>query len=473
MKKLNKIVAMLISVIMIMQVLAITSFAEDVYTFPPQRPTVGNMKITTGGAGYSEVFIGLRTNGTINIKADLNSWGDGITSNLKDRLLSLTDVVDVAGIFNTVVALKSNGTVYVGQNTQEDIIMSKPFDKLQPLNEAANWTDIVAIECGEHHLVGLKADGTVVATGDNSYGQCDVMGWNNVSEIYANDFETLAIRKDGTVLATGAVQNFSEIRKMKNVKKLFHHHPGVITYAAPHNYQAVFTDGTVSCNMDYYEGTGEIVGGIPIKKTVSLPINEVFAKCGYNTKIVDLQTIDSDKYYVLDDAGDFYLLSSDYTNKVKVEKLEEKIISFMSSLSDYYALDENGQILSNKAAFTSSDWILTTNITYDGKKIGSDVPPYVKDGRTLAPIRAILEALGMTVSWDGATQTATAVKGNITISVSINSNIAYVNGQQKTLDVPAEITNGRTFVPVRFFGEALGMNVDWDGYTKTVIIESK
>ena len=41
------------------------------------------------------------------------------------------------------------------------------------------------------------------------------------------------------------------------------------------------------------------------------------------------------------------------------------------------------------------------------------------------------------------------------------------------LDVPAEITNGRTFVPVRFFGEALGMNVDWDGYTKTVIIESK
>ena len=65
------------------------------------------------------------------------------------------------------------------------------------------------------------------------------------------------------------------------------------------------------------------------------------------------------------------------------------------------------------------------------------------------------------------------LKEIFTISVSINSNIAYVNGEQKMLDVPAEITNGRTFVPVRFFGEALGMNVDWDGYTKTVIIESK
>lgn len=472
MKKLNKIIAILTSAIMLMQVFAITSFAEDVYTFPPQRPTVGNMKITTGGSGYSEVFIGLRTNGTINIKADLNSWGDGITPNLKDRLLSLTDVVDVAGVFNTVVALKSNGTVYVGQNTPEDIIMSTPFDRLQPLNEATNWTDIVAIACGEHHLVGLKADGTVVATGDNSYGQCDVMGWNNVANIYAAYNETFAIRKDGTVLATGAVKNFNEVRKMKNVKKLFYHHIGEI-YDSPHEYQAVFADGTVSCNMNYYEETGEQVGGIPVKKELSLPINEVFAKCGYTTKIVDVQVIDTDNYYLLDDTGNFYLISSDYTNNAKIQKLEEKIISFISRLSNYYALDENGQILSNKAAFTSSDWILTTNITYDGKKIDSDVPPYVKDGRTLAPIRAILEALGMTVSWDGATQTATAVKGNITISVSINSNIAYVNGEQKMLDVPAEITNGRTFVPVRFFGEALGMNVDWDGYTKTVIIESK
>ena len=473
MKKLNKIIAILTSAIMLMQVFAITSFAEDIYTFPPQRPTVGNMKITASGFGYNDVFIGLRTNGTINIKADLNSWGDGITPNLKDRLLSLTDVVDVAAVFNTVVALKPDGTVYVGQSTPEDIVISTLTNGLQPLNEAAGWTDIVAIECGMHHLVGLKADGTVVATGDNSNGQCDVMGWDNVAKIYAAYNETFAIRKDGTVLATGAVENYSEIKKMKNVERLFYHHPGIISYDGSHNYQVVYTDGTVSCNMEYYEDTGEKVGGIPIKKTLSLPVNEVFAKCGYNTKIVDIQTIDTNEYYALDDAGDFYLLSSGHTKEVKIEKLEEKIISFMSSLSDYYALDENGQIWSNQAAFTSSDWILTTNITYDGKKIDSDVPPYVKDGRTLAPIRAILEALGMTVSWDGATQTATAVKGNITISVSINSNMAYVNGEQKMLDVPAEITNGRTFVPVRFFGEALGMNVDWDGYTKTVIIESK
>ena len=207
---------------------------------------------------------------------------------------------------------------------------------------------------------------------------------------------------------------------------------------------------------------------------MELSIDEIFRRAGYQNKIVGIGTAEPYErdYFILDDSGDLYHM---YFEDLVcfIEKEEEKILFFVMCDGNYYALDENGQIWSNAAAFTSDDWILTTNITYNGEKINSDVPPYVKEGRTLAPIRAILEALGMIVSWDGTTQTATAIKGDITISVTINSNIAIVNGVQKTLDVPAEITNGRTFVPVRFFAEALNMNVDWDGYTKTVIIESK
>ena len=45
------------------------------------------------------------------------------------------------------------------------------------------WTDIVAVSAGHSHTVGLKADGTVVATeyiGDYDYGQCDVDGWTDI-----------------------------------------------------------------------------------------------------------------------------------------------------------------------------------------------------------------------------------------------------------------------------------------------------
>ena len=46
--------------------------------------------------------------------------------------------------------------------------------------DVSDWTDIVAIDAGYFHTVGLKADGTVVAVDDNESGQCDVSGWRDI-----------------------------------------------------------------------------------------------------------------------------------------------------------------------------------------------------------------------------------------------------------------------------------------------------
>lgn len=449
----KKIIGSLVVIFVLAQTFCFSVFAEDVNAFPPQRPEVGNMKLDADT--FNGVIVGLRTNGTINVKAaELDGFGTGISTELKNELLSLTNIVDVACTRNTVVALKSDGTVYVGQHNGYN-----HFNRMRYLEEASAWTDIVAIETGMDHLVGLKSDGTVVAVGVNTQGQCDVTGWNNISKIYATESTTIAIRKDGSVLATGEIKNYSELRKYKDVKNIIKSENGA--------FEVMFNDGTVSFTLqgDYNKET---------RKYDELSFNSILEELGINEKIVQIEQYYS-CYYVLTENGNLYYIDRDYPDWT-AEKIEENIVYLTFdglTQSTYYAIDANGQIWSNEAAFTSDDWILTTNITYNGNKINSDVPPYVKDGRTLAPIRAILEALGMTVSWDGTTQTATAVKADITISVTINSNIAVVNGVQKTLDVPAEITNGRTFVPVRFFAEALNMNVDWDGYTKTVIIEAK
>ncbi|MEH7753854.1 RCC1 domain-containing protein, partial [Bacillus toyonensis] len=40
--------------------------------------------------------------------------------------------------------------------------------------------DIVAIAAGCAHTVGLKSDGTVVAVGNNEFGQCDVGSWSGI-----------------------------------------------------------------------------------------------------------------------------------------------------------------------------------------------------------------------------------------------------------------------------------------------------
>lgn len=59
------------------------------------------------------------------------------------------------------------------------------------------------IAAGQKHTVGLTASGTVMATGDNSCGQCNVTGWNSVTQVAAGAYHTVALRSDGTVVATG------------------------------------------------------------------------------------------------------------------------------------------------------------------------------------------------------------------------------------------------------------------------------
>lgn len=106
-----------------------------------------------------------------------------------------------------------------------------------------------------------------------------------------------------------------------------------------------------------------------------------------------------------------------------------------------------------------------TELTFDG-----DTPPMIVQGRTLVPFRKIFEALGMSVSWDEATQTAKGEKEGLVIELTIGSTIAKVNGQEKELDVPAQLIGSRTVVPLRFVSEESGAKVDWDGETSTVYI---
>ena len=99
-----------------------------------------------------------------------------------------------------------------------------------------------------------------------------------------------------------------------------------------------------------------------------------------------------------------------------------------------------------------------------------DDPPVIQDGRTLVPMRAFFEAMGADVSWDSASRTAIGIKGGIEVRIPIDSIHPTVNQQRVTIDVPARIIEGRTYIPLRFVGEALGDEVGWDEDTRTITI---
>lgn len=110
------------------------------------------------------------------------------------------------------------------------------------------------------------------------------------------------------------------------------------------------------------------------------------------------------------------------------------------------------------------------SVELNGEKISFDQPPIIVDGRTLVPLRAISEALGAEVDWDENTQTITAVKDSVTVILTINSDEITVNGKINKIDVPAQLVNDRTLVPLRAISESFDCTVDWDDTSKTVII---
>lgn len=147
--------------------------------------------------------------------------------------------------------------------------------------------------------------------------------------------------------------------------------------------------------------------------------------------------------------------------------------------------------LINNVSFNKSEVITPPTddhdikILVDGVRVYPDSEPVIINGRTLCPIRAIAEKIGYNVDWDGNTRTVTIKNEEREIQLTIGgSKITGYRIQYDpiglpdridinyTIEVPAQIINDRTYLPVRAVSEALRCLVDWDGDTRTVEIES-
>ncbi len=105
-----------------------------------------------------------------------------------------------------------------------------------------------------------------------------------------------------------------------------------------------------------------------------------------------------------------------------------------------------------------------------GEEKTNDVAPKITKDRTMLPIRFVAENLGADVAWDAETRTVTITDGETTIKLTIDSDVALVNGEEVKLDSEAHIENDRTYIPVRFVAESLKAKVFWNEKTQNVTI---
>ncbi|MDR7871319.1 MAG: stalk domain-containing protein [Tissierellaceae bacterium] len=102
---------------------------------------------------------------------------------------------------------------------------------------------------------------------------------------------------------------------------------------------------------------------------------------------------------------------------------------------------------------------------------GNDTSVILKNGRTFLPIRAVIESMGGEVEWSESNKRVTIRLDDSVILLWIGDNTAKVNGVNKETDVAPYISNsGRTMLPLRFIVENLDCEVNWDGKTETVTI---
>lgn len=108
----------------------------------------------------------------------------------------------------------------------------------------------------------------------------------------------------------------------------------------------------------------------------------------------------------------------------------------------------------------------------DGNEVNfGESEPIVSEGRSLVPLRPILEGLGVNVSWNNEQKAVLAQKNDTLIKLPINSSIAYVNNQEVLLE--QEAIKGTTYVSLRFITTSFGASLSWDNTTKTIYITSK
>ena len=100
-----------------------------------------------------------------------------------------------------------------------------------------------------------------------------------------------------------------------------------------------------------------------------------------------------------------------------------------------------------------------------------EIPPVVLEGATFLPVRFVAEEiLDAVVTWDSTSKTIDITKGEVNVKLSLGSGQALVNGQVVSISNPPFIKDGRTLVPLRFLAENLNMRIVFDPAEKTITI---
>jgi hypothetical protein len=111
-------------------------------------------------------------------------------------------------------------------------------------------------------------------------------------------------------------------------------------------------------------------------------------------------------------------------------------------------------------------------VMLNGGPLVADVEPELVKGQMHTGFRALFSATGARIEWLAEQRTARCVTDSLVVEVPIGSRIATVNGRHVDMGAVATIKNGRTMIPLRFFGQVTSSIVSWDAQTRVASVQT-
>ena len=292
----------------------------------------------------------------------------------------------------------------------------------------------------------------------------------------------IALKKDGTAWkipsfifsgsAEGTSVEFDDPRLKINVSS------GAKKIAAP-NY-VLKSDGTVSCGEETINGLKDV------RSISTYDGSKLFAL--KNDGTIWLSDNSSYKIEGITDAigitvGGKTLWDTDFTLGGEIQHQYFAVLEKDGSVlvwgnNEAGLINNFGTNMNTPVKVCSSDAVLqidSTSMCFNGEECevdpGRTTTPVIVNGRTLVPLRNIIEKFGGKIEWDEATKTVNIISDSNTIELQIDSTIARVNGEEKVMDVAPCLINSRTMLPLRFISENLGISVEWNNDYRTIYLD--
>lgn len=398
---------------------------------------------------------------TVTVDGDLSDWED---------VTSVSMLTNSAVNYQELLWDPSSSGIASGDNTSSAVVAYK----VKTAWDDDNFYFAAEVPDGSpsfnppflenDHLFGFQSDsiqigfdisGMPVDFGDYQ----KVEGYAGYEKYYANDTDyEYVLRRT----ISGAGEANSEMERLlapgTNIQGYYPTNPSTEPPLGPLDaYEAGGSEGKIKVNYDATRGMLVYEAALPWKLVDGLG-NKL-------TGLGDNMSIEEHFAFVVNDMGTGSRGTSFWTREAG------KVITGGTGFAPRWSgasPSNGGRILTPWGYGTISNPI---SILVNGKLISADTAPMIQNDRTLVPMRTIFEALGADVQWDQATRTVTGTKDGQEVVLQIDNGVAKVNGQDVALDAAPTIINDRTVVPLRFVGEALGANVDWNADARQVIVK--